>query len=122
LGVKGLTLTAETIFQSLISVTAILFGLFAVFLAGFESARANLGKRWVPYLTLSIFTALSITIGAIGTMLAYWAASDSAVPFGLDRGFAFEVSSLMLQLLVVLEVVSMAAFGMAYLLIRIRKL
>ena len=117
-----MTLTAETIFQSLISVTAILFGLFAVFLAGFESARASLGKRWVPYLTLSIFTALSITMGAIGTLFAYWAASDSSLPFGLDRAYALVVSSLMLQLLVVLEVVSMAAFGMAYLLIRIRKL
>ena len=108
-------LSAESIFQSLVSVTAILFGLFAVFLSGYESARSTLGKRWIAYAILSGFIGASITVGALATMLAYWATLDSGVPFGLDQGTILGVARIMLQVLIILEVASVATFGIAYL-------
>jgi hypothetical protein len=108
-------LTAEVIFQSLVSVTAILFGLFAVFLSGFESARRSLGKHWIAYAVLSVFIGASIVVGALATLLAYWATLDSGVPFGLDPKSLLGTASTMLEVLVLLEIIAVAAFGIAYL-------
>lgn len=105
-------------FQSLLSITAILFGLFAVFLSGYESARAQWGKRRFPYLILSLFMGATIIIGGISTLLAYWVASDGPLPFGFARDSTYQITGVMLQILVVLEIVSIIAFGIAYLIVR----
>ena len=102
----------------MVSVTAIMLGLFAVFLSGFESARSGLGKRWIAYAILSGFIGASIIVGAVATLLAYWATMSSGVLFGLDSGSILGIAGFMLQILIILEIVSVVSFGIAYLMTR----
>lgn len=64
-------LSPESILQLLVSVTAILFGLFGVFLAGYEVARSRVGERWIAYAVLAFFLGTAVVVSSIASLLAY---------------------------------------------------
>lgn len=111
-------LSAEGLLQVLVSVTAILFGLFGVFLTGYEAVCSHIGKRWVAYLVLSLFMGPSVFVGSIASLFAFWSVEQAILPFGLTAPFALELSKDMLQLLIFLEAISVPTVGLAYLLVR----
>jgi len=105
-------LSSEMLLQLLVSVTAILFGLFGVFMAGYEFARTRVGQRWKAYAILSASTGIAIILGASASLLAFWVADGR--PFMTGSCSALKIAADIFQILMVIEICAILLFGAVY--------